>query len=321
MRLFGYTVDDTDHFQVDPETAEAVRIAFDLAAGGSSIASIIRALSPYRSRYGRQFSHQSVVNMLRNERYTGVYSYAGVREAGAMPAIIDRDTFDKVQAMLDSNAPRPRDRGHRYVLVGRLYDGNGKPMTGTSATGRGGKRYYYYRREDGKRIRCDVIEQAVADKVAAALSDSTTRAHIADVFQEFQDNSRTAPPSELDRVNKSIKRIEDAIESGLPFDRDRLLALHDRRAELIKAEPLETYREYSREEVMALLESAAQMEPQRVVDIFVAAVVYDDDRTAVAFAFDDAPTDDEQLAQIVTWWRRRGDTPTVQAWARGVLVA
>lgn len=322
VRLFGYTVDEHDHFQIDPESAQAVRIAYDMAAGGSSIASIIRALSPYRSRNGRKFSHQSVVNMLRNERYTGVYSYAGVREAGAMPAIIDHDTFERVQAVLDSKSPRPRDRGHRYVLVGRLYDSNGEPMTGTSATGRGGKRYYYYRRADGKRIRCDVIERAVADKVAAALADSTIRSNIADVFDEFQNAEKDVPQvSEIKRVEQSIRRIEDAIESGLPFDRDRLLSLHERREELRKLEPLHPPRTYSREEVMELLESAAQMEPQRVIDVFVAAVVYDDDRAAVAFAFDDAPTDDEQLAQLLSWWRCREPTPTIQAWVRGVMVA
>lgn len=319
VRLFGYTVDGSDRFIVDEETAPGVRLAFNMVAEGSTVADVVRALAAYRSKWGRPLSQQSVTNMLRNERYAGTYIYAGIREDGAMPAIIDRETFERVQRVLDSRCPKPRDRGHRYTLVGRLFDAQGNAMTGTSATGRGGQRYYYYRTKDGQRIRCDVIEQAVADRVAAALADSSTRSRIADVFDQFQDEMAAARPSdELRKLEGKIKNIEAAIEDGAPFDRERLLALHARRDELLRSEPPRAPRRFTREEVLELLESAAKMDARRAVDIFVDCVVYDKERTAVSFAFDEAPAD-ERLAQIVTWWSTLESTPTVRA-MRGAVV-
>ena len=325
VRLIGYTVDDSDSFVIDEETASAVRLAFRMAAEGETVAAIVRALAGYRSKWGRPLSQQSVTNMLRNRRYMGEYSYAGVVKEDGMPAIIDKETFDKVQRVLDSRNPKPRDRGHRYVLVGRLFDPDGQPMTGTSATGRNGKRHYYYRTKAGKRVRCDVVERCVADAVAAALADTATRERIADLFDEYQnamevDASETSEARELRQIDAKIARIESAIEDGLPFDRDRLLALHDRRAELERARADSSPRKYGRGEVLELLEKAAQMDSERAIDVFVAAVVHGDERTAVHFSFDDAPP--ERLAQVVNWWTRWESKPTVHPVPGGfVMVA
>ena len=326
VRLIGYKVDEHDRFVIDEGTAPAVRTAFEMAADGETVASIVRALSGYRSKWGRPISQQSVSNMLRNRRYIGEYSYAGVVKEDGMPAIIDKETFGKVQRVLDSRSPKPRDRGHRYALVGRLFDSEGNPMTGTSATGRNGKRHYYYRTKDGRRVRCDVVERCAADAVAAALADTATRERIADLFDEYQDgleieSSETSEARELRRVKARIANIEGAIEDGLPFDRDRLLALHGRREELERMRADSSPRRFTREEVMGLLESAAQMDAQRAVDVFVSAVVYGDTHTAVHFSFDDAPSD-ERLAQVVNWWRRWEGRPTIAPVACGlVLVA
>ena len=327
VRLIGYKVDDSDRFVVDEETAPAVRTAFDMAAEGETVAAIVRALVGYRSKWGRPISQQSVSNMLRNRRYMGEYSYAGVVQEDGMPAIIDRETFDKVQQVLDSRTPKPRDRGHRYVLVGRLFDSEGQPMTGTSGTGRNGTRHYYYRDKSGKRVRCDVVERCVADAVAAALANTATRERIADIFDEYQNNleidaSETSEAKELRQVDAKIAHIESAIEDGLPFDRDRLLALHERREKLQRTRADSSPRRFSRVEVLGLLERAAQMDADRAVDVFVTAVVYGDDRTAVHFSFDEAPTTDERLAQVVNWWRRWESKPTVHPVPGGfVMVA
>ena len=324
VRLIGYRVDGSDRFVVDESTAPAVRTAFRMAAEGETIASIVRALSGYRSKWGRPISPQSVSNMLRNRRYMGEYSYAGIVKEDGMPAIIDRETFEKVQRVLDSRTAKPRDRGHRYALVGRLFDPDGNPMTGTSATGRNGKRHYYYRTKAGKRVRCDVVERCVADAVAAALADTATRERIADLFGEYQDAmevdaSDTPEARELRQVKARIANIEGAIEEGLPFDRERLLALHARKDELERSEPSCANRMYAREEVIGLLESAAQMDPQRAVDVFVGAVVWSEDRTAVHFSFEEAPTD-ERLAQVQSWWRRWDSTPTAHPVPGGVVL-
>ena len=149
---------------------------------------------------------------------------------------------------------------------------------------------------------------------------NATREKIADVFDEFQDGlDKEQPDREVQRIKAKIAHIESAIEDGLPFDRDRLLALHARLDE-IESKAIRAPKRFARHEVLALLESAAQMDAQRAIDIFVDCVVYDDERTAVSFSFDDAPTSDERLAQIVNWWTRTKSTPTIHAIRGGVVL-
>jgi site-specific DNA recombinase len=67
---------------------------------------------------------------------------------GEHPAIIEQDLFDRVQQHLDGNARRHKattaTRRGKALLVGKLFDASGEPMSPTTARGKSGKVYRYY---------------------------------------------------------------------------------------------------------------------------------------------------------------------------------
>ena len=99
----------------------------------------------YRTRLGNTFSKETLYEMLRNEKYNGVYVFSRassknesgrrnnhkdkpedeqIRIPGGMPKIVDDDTFTKVQSILASRKRHGRRNGKRkYLLSGFIYCG------------------------------------------------------------------------------------------------------------------------------------------------------------------------------------------------------
>ena len=117
---YGYAVGSDGKYEIVPHEAEAVRMIFARKRSGASYAELISALesSGHRTRSGRPFCKNTILDMLRNEKYTGVYIYNRAAAAdrngrrnnraskpeseieripGGMPAIISRDEWEAVQ--------------------------------------------------------------------------------------------------------------------------------------------------------------------------------------------------------------------------------
>ena len=144
-------------FEIDESEAPAIRTMFDLIADGKSYKTVIDTLTAqgYRTRKGRKFSNSTLNALLRNEKYYGTYVYNRkngkrkdnrvliekfdeVRNAKAIPAIISKSLFDKVQAILDGRTVcRPQLNKHpEYILTGFLYCKScGSTMSGESNIG------------------------------------------------------------------------------------------------------------------------------------------------------------------------------------------
>ena len=140
--LLGYTV-KRKYYAIDEKEAEAVKIIFDLVIQGYGYTYIRDYLNAngYRHSDGRLFTAH-FTDILRNRKYIGEYVYNRaaskdmdgkrnnhknktaneiIRLSGAMPRIIDDDTFNKVQAILDKrkNNSRPRTQpSNKYLLTG-----------------------------------------------------------------------------------------------------------------------------------------------------------------------------------------------------------
>ena len=120
-----------------------------------SLRTKLRALKNDRQSGGGSFTRGHLYQLLSNPVYIGEVSHKGKRYDGAHDAIIDRETWDAVQAQLKLNAS---DRRHATnakspcLLTGLLQDENGNRLTPSHAC-KQGKRYRYYISapdEDGK---------------------------------------------------------------------------------------------------------------------------------------------------------------------------
>lgn len=150
---FGFVKDDKGDVVLDAHDAPGVVLAFEsYHASGVSFNAVADALNSagYRSRtaHGRGlFNKHSVDEILHNPMYAGVVSFKGREIPGMFPAIITRELFDEVQAILQSRRKRRYTafRAHQvYLLNGIIVcSGCGRVMRANSRTERGVTWLYY----------------------------------------------------------------------------------------------------------------------------------------------------------------------------------
>ena len=105
----------------------------------------IRTDGTGRSAGGGLISRGHLYKILSNPIYVGRLSHKGQVYEGQHAAIIDRETWEKVQSQLASHA-HPRadtNRASDSWLAGKLYDDRGSRMSPSEAS-RGGRRWRYY---------------------------------------------------------------------------------------------------------------------------------------------------------------------------------
>ena len=137
-----------------------------------------------RTATGGPFNKNSVLRIVTNEQYISVPIPAAHIMFGwrtPIPAIIDRDLWDKVQAMVRRNRAgrSAKSRSANYLLSSKLTcQLCGGTMKGVSGTGRHGEKHYYYacsnhtvrkceKRNVEKSFLEDLIVQATCDYILA----------------------------------------------------------------------------------------------------------------------------------------------------------
>lgn len=144
---------------IDPVEALRVRRIFELYLELGSVAALEARLEAdgWRTRErvsakgvksgGVAFSRGGLFHTLKNRIYLGEIAHGEGAAVDAHPAIIDPETFDRVQAQMRGNAVTHSDRPLRsseLPLKGLLKDADGHPMSPSFGYGRGGKVYRYY---------------------------------------------------------------------------------------------------------------------------------------------------------------------------------
>jgi len=146
---------------------------------------------------GRSFSRGALYELLANPIYIGEIRHKEIRHPGQHEAIVDRQTWEKVQRRLRDQTARdvtPKRKAARNILTGKLFDEHGEPLYSTGAKGRHGGRYRYYvsrglvrgggssvGKEKSWRLAAPELEQSVVVSVQKILND---HAAIATTLQE-----------------------------------------------------------------------------------------------------------------------------------------
>jgi len=140
-----------------PEEAETVRTVFRLYLECGSVGALaeelarrnilskVRTFASGRVKGGGPYSVGALAHFLKNRFYIGEVVYRGETHSGEHASIIDRPTFEAVQAKLaeNSRARRVRVEGSPAILMGRIFDDRGNRMT-PSHSNKDGVRYRYY---------------------------------------------------------------------------------------------------------------------------------------------------------------------------------
>lgn len=246
---FGFRRSPDGHYEIVPEEAEIVQEIFRRVGSGETYADICRDLNArgIKTRHGAAWNRSSFNTILRNERYIGTYLSKYHIQEDAIPQIVDKDLFYKVQTVSHTkHGPRRTPNGY-YSLTGKLFCGLcGEAMTGTSGTSKSGKLSYYYTCKGHRAHRCDqrsYPRDALEDTICRAiwddvLSDDAIRwmAH-----QTILDQDKLRPDSDLDLARLSLADVQtqkanilNAIKAGIftASTKDELLRLEQEEADL-----------------------------------------------------------------------------------------
>ena len=220
-------------YEIEPEGAKVVKEIFELYANGNSRAKIIRYCNSkgYKTAIGNEFTYNSLQTILRNERYIGKYKYMDVVLEGAIPPILDKELFTKVQSMIELNrkATARTKANEEYLLTTKVFCGHcGSNMVGECGRSESGKMYYYYRCNKKNQKKCQKkpekkqwLEDAVVNLIISNVLTpenidliSTKVVEIA--TKEYNDTSYLKSlEASLKRTESKINNLLDAIESGI----------------------------------------------------------------------------------------------------------
>jgi len=304
--VLGYKIGSNRQYEIDPVGAKAVRTIFTMYAEGKSKTQIVNWLNEhgFKTSRGNAFNKNSLSRILRNDKYIGVYRYDDVVIEDAVPPIIDKTLFNKVQALFKHNytARAKNKAAEDYLLTTKVFCGHcGEPMVGESGTSKTGKLHRYYKCAGRKRKhncpkkveKKDWLEQIVVKfTVGRVLTDENieliaTRA-MKLVEKELQDTSLLIGlQGSLKETNKKIKNIMSAIEQGIitPTTKERLEELEQERRDIEGQIAREEMKKplLTKERIMYWLYSfkSGDIEDveyqQRIIDTLVNSVyVYDD---------------------------------------------
>ncbi len=310
---FGYRKGADGKFEIVEEQAAVIREIFNRVLSGWSIYDIQADLNNRGIKTGRgtAWKKQSFGHLLQNDKYTGVYRWSDVVVEGGIPAILDRDTFDRVQMILrEKKKPRGKQRcNDNYILSGRIFCGEcGSPMTAQAGTSATGRKFNYYccnrKRYDHacskKNVPQEKIETTVTNFIKAELLrdefiDWIVSGYKAAAEKIRNDTKLAALQDELQDVSTKLANILKAIEAGIfnETTQARMEELAAARKELEQAIRLEELANKlpSTDEVRFWLyelrsgDLEDRQYQRRLIMTFIKAVYVYDDRLRIQFNY------------------------------------
>lgn len=248
---FGYKVNpETRRYEIEGSEADGVQYIFKSVTEGKGYDRIIRELNAmgYKTRKGLPFGKNSIHEILRNEKYAGVYIFnraaemniCGMRNnhqkktgneiiriENGMPAIIDRKTFDTVAAIISSrkHSDESGQAKETYLLTGKIICGEcGKAFGGARKFSGRSKRLYvtyrcYNRDKTGdtacgnQEIQRDMLEKFVLKQVSDMIFDDKNAAEWLKRYKEYVKRNGTERNSGIAEMKRESERLEKQIES------------------------------------------------------------------------------------------------------------
>ncbi len=313
---FGYTVDANKHYQIDPVTAPVVRDIFTRYDRGETIKEIVDFLhaAGIKGPKQKELNLNSIARILKNRKYIGEYSYRDVVVPDGIPALVEKDLFERVQARMAKNrrAPAQRKAEDDYLLTTKLFCGEcGVMMVGECGTSSNqGRKYHYYRCVNSKRnktctakhksVRKLPIENAVIQAVMEKIMDDAFVNFIADSVMELQGTGSPLLSSlekQLAETERSIENLLDALQAGVGIDaiKRRLAGLDEAKKSLQAQVAIEqiSHPLLTRDEVIywlcqfRRLDMSVLEDRRRLVDSFVNSVTIYDDKIVITFNYKD----------------------------------
>ena len=230
----GFSITPDKHYEINPVGAKIVQEIFEMYARGRTVTEIINYCNEkgYKTLKGNAFNKNSLRKILTNEKYIGTYRHGDVVIENGIPAIVEKELFDKVQQQVKHNY-HSRARATAkvdYLLSTKVFCGHcGTNMNGESGTARDGSKKHYYKCSKRKKTKnCDkkteykdwledIVVKLTVEKVLTDENIELIATKAVEIMEtECSDTSMLQYyEKELQNTQKQIKNIVDMIANGL----------------------------------------------------------------------------------------------------------
>ncbi len=220
---YGYKVIDKKII-IDSQKALIVKQMFEMYSKGHTAFSIAEELKSKSilNDSGKFFVPNTIINMLKNEKYIGKFKYGEKYFENYYPSIIDEKLFMNVQSKIKQNKRNPARLKAKelYLLSGKLYCGYCKSlMTGETGTSKNGTIHHYYKcfgkkKLNGckkKNMRKDILEDLVIESTIKHILKTEVVEQITTEILKFQKEHREN--SELKLLNTQLTQTKSYISN------------------------------------------------------------------------------------------------------------
>lgn len=247
----GYDVDpQTRKLVINEKEAAAVRLIYKMFIEGSGYDKIINELNlqGYKTKTGDSFGHNSLHNIVRNEKYTGVYIFNKlvskdvdgkrngnackaveeiIRIEGAVPPIITKEEFEVAQNIIFSRKQvrAANNAVEVYLLSGKIFCGEceGAYVGNRKFAGRNKTLQVTYRCSarkskhicKNKDIRKDYIEVFVLERLADYVFNTALIPKLIGEYTQFEIEKDSAAAKKQESLKKRIAEIKKEISNLL----------------------------------------------------------------------------------------------------------
>ena len=288
---FGYDVVN-QKYVINEFEAAYVRRMFNCASEGLGFTVLVEEMESagVHGKRGKPIKYSQIYDILRNEKYTGVYLYcpeqesskmlqrskpSAIRIEGAIPPIISKEQFMEVQKIMDSRKLPGRKSNYlcsRLVFCGEC----GAPMHGITT---GKYQYYYCKNHCGNpNAKMETIDNAAKNYLHELLMPKNQQI-IAEALKRYQATDKYREEDFYDSLRKQIAEREEKynalltnLSSGaLPPE---IVADIGSRMQQLKAE-IEALRDskpdkdYTVEHITAWLESLRQSPDEKAIRLLI----------------------------------------------------
>lgn len=299
VRVYGYDHDEEGRYIINEDQASVVRECFMRRIGGEAINSIASdlALRGVTSYAGNPVGHTFVDNLLRNEKYKGIYMWGDVRVEGGMPRIVEDIVYDQAQ-VAKVKKRRKAEHWSEFAFAGKAVCGSCfHNIVGASGRGRGNVKYEYYRCGNNcgcKPVRADWLESAVVAAVRSVLNNRDSALEVARAVSSYFDRLDTgkqlkAARKRRDEAQKGVRNILDAVGQGLSMNLAQpKIDEYEMQLGVAVAEitMLENASKFDYDDFADFLQFGATLDDKAVLDAFVWQVMMDDENVTVTLNYD-----------------------------------
>lgn len=306
--LYGFKKDGKK-VVIDEDKAKVIRFIYEKYASGVFVKDIIEELTASGILHkNKPFARNTIYNILKNEKYSGVYHHNGEEFANIYPRIVPEDIYTIVRQKTDEMKYGKHDSDVVYLLKNKMICGYcGKSIASETGSARNGEIKRYYKCLARKRgsnckkapIRKELLEKLIIDTTFKIFDNAENLSLIADLVIE-KNKKRNAEQYKLNLLikerNESEKAIDNLIqcmEKGIVTNstKKRIEDLEKKIEDLKEQIAIERAKEkiqVSREEIMKFIRTTLKKNAGFMIKLLIDHIVLFDDKVEIYYNYVDA---------------------------------